>query len=216
MTGTLGAIVLAGGRATRLDGIDKPALELGGVSLLARAVSAARDAGAASVIVVGPPSSDVEQTMRVREDPPFGGPAAAIIAALAESDSSGDPEWMLVLAADLSRPEAAAARLVADLPLLPADTDGVCLADETSRPQWLTGVYRTSALRRAARRMPDAGRNAPVRALLDDLSIAVFRVPDEVVHDVDTWQDLEQARRAYGDAASPTDGGPTGPEEDTP
>jgi CMP-2-keto-3-deoxyoctulosonic acid synthetase len=55
-----------------------------------------------------------------------------------------------------------------------------------------------------------------VRALLDDLSIAVFRVPDEVVHDVDTWQDLEQARRWYGDASSPTDGGPDGSQEDTP
>jgi molybdopterin-guanine dinucleotide biosynthesis protein A len=216
MTGTLGAIVLAGGRATRLGCIDKPGLELGGVSLLARAVSAARDAGAASVIVVGPPGSEIAQTIRVREDPPFAGPAAAIITALTASDSSDDPDWTLVLAADLARPEAAVARLVADLALLPADTDGVCLADETSRLQWLAGAYRTTALRRAARGMPDAGRHAPVRALLDDLSIAVFRVPDEVVHDVDTWQDLEQARRAYGDAASPTDGGPTGPEEDTP
>lgn len=215
MTAPLGAIVLAGGRATRLDGVDKPSLELGGVSLLTRAVNAAREAGAASVVVVGPPGSDIERTIRVREDPPFAGPAAAIITGLGATDPGVDPEWMLVLAADLSHPDAAVARLVADLPLLPGDTDGVCLADETSRPQWLTGVYRTAALRRAADGVPDGGRNAPVRALLDDLSIAVFRVPDEVVHDVDTWQDLEQARRSYGDAA-PRPRSPTGPEEDTP
>jgi molybdopterin-guanine dinucleotide biosynthesis protein A len=211
----LGAVLLAGGRASRLDGADKPGLELGGISLLARAVRAVRDAGAAAVTVVGPARSDIPDVRWVREDPPFTGPAAALVAALTSQDPSPDPEWTLVLAADLSDPAAVVARLVADLPLLPADTDGVCLGDAGSRPQWLTGAYRTRALRTAALAVPDAGRDAPVRAVLDDLSIAVLRVPDEVVHDIDTWQDLEQARRRYGDPVPPTDGGPTGPEEDT-
>ncbi|MBZ4487955.1 NTP transferase domain-containing protein [Microbacterium sp. cx-55] len=237
MSATLGAIVLAGGRATRLDGVDKPALEVGGISLLERAVAAAQAAGAASVVIVGPPGAELPHTVRVQEQPAFAGPAAAIVAGLgaletaagraadaaidpawfAAVDAANDPEWMLVLAADLARPDAAVARLVADLALLPADTDGVCLADGSSRPQWLTGAYRTASLRRAAKALPDAGRDAPVRALLDDLSIAVFRVPDDIVHDVDTWQDLEQARRLYDDTANAQAvGGPSRLEEETP
>lgn len=202
---SLGAIILSGGRATRLQGIDKTALVLGGARLVDRVLAAVRAAGAASVVVVGAGDPALTGTTVVREDPPFGGPAAAIIAALRAIDHATDPEWMLVLAADLARPDAAVARIVADLDLLPSDTDGICLADSTSRPQWLTGAYRTAALRRAAAATPDAGRDAAVRALLDDLSIAVFRVPDDIVHDIDTWQDLEQARETYGAVADGAD-----------
>ena len=79
-------------------------------------------------------------------------------------------------------------------PLLPADADGMCLADASSRPQWLIGVYRTRALRAAASALPDAGRDAPVRALLDDLAIVVVAAPGDLTRDVDTWEDLEEAR----------------------
>ncbi|MFT4212221.1 MAG: NTP transferase domain-containing protein [Microbacterium sp.] len=192
---TLGAILLAGGRATRVGGADKALFEVGGRTLIERAVTAVTDAGATGIVAVGPArDADLPGVRWVREDPPFTGPAAAIVAAL---DAAAASEWTLVLACDLARPDAAAARLVADLPLLPADADGVCLADSTSRPQWLTGAYRTAALRRAAAALPDAARQASVRALLDDLAIAVVRVPDPVVADVDTWEDLEQARAAH-------------------
>ena len=78
--------------------------------------------------------------------------------------------------------------------LVPSDTDGVCLGDSSSRPQWLTGVYRTDALRRSAAAIPDGGRDASMRALFDDLSIAVLAAPDDIVQDVDTWADLARAR----------------------
>ena len=78
--------------------------------------------------------------------------------------------------------------------LVPSDTDGVCLGDGASRPQWLIGAYRTGALRDAASALPDRGRNAPVRSLLHDLAIAVVAAPGDLTRDVDTWQDLEQAR----------------------
>ncbi|MCX6502786.1 MAG: NTP transferase domain-containing protein [Microbacterium sp.] len=209
----VGAILLAGGRGARVDGAAKPLFEVGGRTLLQRAVDAVREAGADPIVVVGPVLDDALPVRWVREDPPFGGPAAAVIAALHASalhTSAGtpDPEWTLLLACDLARPDAAVRRLLDDLPLFPTDTDGVCLADAGSRPQWLTGAYRTAALRRAAASLPGAGRDAPMRALLDDLAIAVVRVPDGVVADVDTWEDLERARRA-DTAPTPT------PEEDT-
>ena len=53
MTGTgFDAIVLAGGRASRLGGAQKPLLEVGGTALLTRTVAAARSAGAKRIIVV--------------------------------------------------------------------------------------------------------------------------------------------------------------------
>jgi molybdopterin-guanine dinucleotide biosynthesis protein A len=194
---SLAAILLAGGRATRVDGAAKPLFDVGGRTLLHRAVDAVLDAGADDVVVVGPVLDEALPVRWLREDPPFGGPAAAIATALATTPPSGtSAEWTVVLACDLPRPDAAVSRLITDLPLLPRDTDGVCLADAGSRPQWLTGIYRTDALRRAAASLPDGGRDAPVRALLDDLAIAVVRVPDDVVADVDTWEDLDRARRA--------------------
>lgn len=46
------AIVLAGGGAARLDGADKPALDIGGASLLERVLTAVADAD--RIVVVGP------------------------------------------------------------------------------------------------------------------------------------------------------------------
>ena len=50
----LAAIVLAGGRASRLGGADKPGLVVGARTLLAAVLSAAIEAGAGHV-VIGPP-----------------------------------------------------------------------------------------------------------------------------------------------------------------
>lgn len=200
--GTLGAILLAGGRATRVDGAAKPLFEVGGRTLLEGAVAAASEAGAHPIAVVGPPAEHVADVTWVREDPPFGGPAAAVVAALQDEVTAGtpDPEWTLLLACDLPSAGAAVRRLLADILLLPSDTDGLCLGDASSRPQWLTGVYRTRPLRAAASALPDRGRDAPVRALLADLAITVIAAPDDLTRDVDTWQDLEQARaRAAGE-----------------
>lgn len=191
----LGAILLAGGRATRLDGVVKPLLDVGDRTLLQHAVDAARDAGSQPITVVAPvlaPGLDVEWT---REDPPFGGPAAATVAALAAWEANGhDPDWTLLLACDLPRAGAAVQRLMDAILLLPSDTDGACLGDASSRPQWLTGAYRTRALRGVATALPHAGRDASMRALFDDLAVAVLAAPDEIVQDVDTWDDLARAR----------------------
>lgn len=189
---SLGAILLAGGRASRVGGADKPLFDVGGTTLLAAAVAAATDASADPITVVGPTLDPGLPVGWVREDPPFGGPAAATVAAL--ESWAHDPEWTLLLACDLPSVAAAVRQLVGDLALLPADTDGICLGDPGSRPQWLTGAYRTRALRRAASALPVRGRDAPMRALLADLAIAVVAADADLTRDVDTWEDLEEAR----------------------
>lgn len=191
MTGVQ-AIILTGGRASRLGGITKALVRLDGATLLDRAVDAVRTAGAAPVIVAGPEVVPAPDGVRwVRESPAFTGPAAALHAAL--SLAAAETPWTLVLAVDLVRPVEAVARLLADKELLPTDTDGVCLGDATSRPQWLTGLYRTAALVRGAASLADEGRDQPVRQIMAELAIAVVRAPDEVVADIDTWQDLQDA-----------------------
>jgi len=187
-----GAILLAGGRASRMGGIAKPLLRIGGVTLLDRAIAAGRDAGCAPITIVGPAADGVEadDLAWVREDPPFTGPAAAAVAAIATWTAPG-PEWAFLLACDLPRVGAAVARLSADLALLPSDADGMCLGDASSRPQWLTGVYRTTALRAASSRLADAGRDLSVRALLADLAITVVPAPGDTA-DIDTWEDYRK------------------------
>lgn len=199
--GGIGAVLLAGGRASRVDGAAKPLFDVGGRTLLAAAVTAATDAAARPITVVAPVLDETLPVAWVREDPPFTGPAAAVVAALASWPEEDDPTWTLLLACDLPGVDAAVQRLVDDILLLPSDTDGLCLADATSRPQWLIGVYRTRALRAAASVLPDAGRDAPVRALLDDLAITVVAAGDDLTRDVDTWEDLEEARRRAAQAS---------------
>lgn len=198
---TFGAILLAGGRASRVAGAAKPLFEVGGATLLGRAVASVTAIGARPIVVAAPvldPALDVEWVL---EDPPFGGPVAGVVAALSRAEGwAPEPEWTFLLACDLPRIDSAVQRLRSDILLLPSDTDGACLADPASRPQWLTGVYRTRALRAAAAALPDAGRDAPVRDLLADLAIAALPAPGDLTADVDTWEDLKRAREAAGDA----------------
>lgn len=194
-TSGLGAILLAGGRASRVGGAVKPLFEVGGRSLLAAAVTAVTDAGARPIAVAADVLDPGLDVTWVREDPPFGGPVAGTVAVLEAWAAAGTlPEWTFLLACDLPRAADAVARLAADRPLLPPDADGICLGDPGSRPQWLTGIYRTAALRRGAAALADRGRDAPVRDLVADLAITVVVVPANLTDDIDTWEDLERAR----------------------
>ncbi|MGN7979462.1 molybdenum cofactor guanylyltransferase [Microbacterium sp. 22195] len=195
-----GAALLAGGRASRMGGIDKPGLLVDGVSMRDRAIDAVVSVGASPVIVVGPEpaasraSQDAVRWMR--EDPPFSGPAAAVVTALGAPGADATA-WTILLACDLPHPDLAVARLLAGIPHLAPETDGACLVDATGRAQWLTGVYRTPALVSAASALPDGGRDRPVRALLAGLSVKLLADPGAAALDVDTWEDYEQLTKEH-------------------
>ncbi len=202
---SLGAILLAGGRGSRVGGATKPLFEIDGTTLLQRAVTAAKDASARPITVVGPVLDPTLAVEWVQEDRPFGGPAAAVVAALDSwtgALAGEDPEWTLLLACDLPGAEPAVRLLRHSLPLLPAETEGLCLSDASGRPQWLTGLYRTSALRSGAYALPDRGRGARARSLFDDVAIAVVAASADLTHDIDTWEDLEVARVRAADDRS--------------
>lgn len=186
------AIVLAGGRASRLGGIDKPRMSVGGSRLIDDVVAASAEAGCGTIVVAGPDGADgvLPPVTRVREDPPFGGPVAGIAAALPHVTT----ERVLLLAGDLADPYGVLELLLgARTPAGPAS--GLCLADQDGREQWLAGAYPTRGLRDGAAALPDGGRGASLRQLLRGIRITAIPAPASVVRDVDTWEDVDIAGR---------------------
>lgn len=182
------AVVLAGGRASRLGGIDKTALLFDGMQLLDRALAAV--SGARRIAVVGPPAlSDrlPASVLLVTESPRFGGPVAAVAAGLARLGPDAAPRVAL-LAADLLMPAEAVAELLA-VGSLASRADAVVAADSSGRMQPLLAIYRAAALRRAvAATAPLAG--ASMRTLTSGMLVCQVRLPDRLCADIDTTHDL--------------------------
>jgi molybdopterin-guanine dinucleotide biosynthesis protein A len=177
------ALILAGGRARRLGGADKPALLVGAQSLLEHVLDAVSDAS--RIVVVGPERPTPRTVMWCREEPPGAGPVAAIAAALPLIESP----TTLLAAADLPflRPAVA--------PLLAAaeDADAGVLVDKTGHRNVLAAAWRTDALRRAVARLPTPA-GAPVRALYDAVAVREVADPAGWGRDCDSWDDLAAAR----------------------
>jgi molybdopterin-guanine dinucleotide biosynthesis protein A len=176
------AVVLAGGAARRLGGVDKPALVVGATSMLDRVLAAVTDA--AATIVVGPARETARRVTWVREDPPGGGPVAALAAALPCVQS----EVVAVLAADLPFLDGAA---VTQLRTAVGDQDGALLVDGDGRDQLLVGVWRRAALRRA---LPAEPAGARLGAVLGRLSVVRVVLDGEPWFDCDDETDLTTAR----------------------
>jgi molybdenum cofactor guanylyltransferase len=221
--GPFGMIVLAGGRAARLGGADKPGLVVGGRTLLTAVLAAGAGAGARPVIVVGPPprpvglagngpaapgdggppggpgSGSPGDPRVVQEEPPGAGPVPALRRGLAElaalhADAGDAGDAAWVAVCAADLPFLRAAHLRALL-AASAGQDGAVLTDDGGRPQWLAGCWRAAALRRAA-----AGyRGASLHGLLSPLRPVGVRIepgPGEPPPwlDCDTEADLRRAR----------------------
>ncbi|OII69358.1 NTP transferase domain-containing protein [Streptomyces sp. CC77] len=189
------AVVLAGGAARRLGGADKPALSVGGRALLDRVLDACADAGRA--VVVGGRRATARHVVWAREEPPGGGPLAALDAGVRHVQA----DTVVVLGGDLPFLDAATVRGLVDA-LDGARTDGgrveaALAVDADGRDQPLVAAYRTEPLRREiALIAAEHGRlsGLPLRLLTQELDIA--RVPGRPLasFDCDTWEDLAVAR----------------------
>lgn len=176
------AVVLAGGRARRLGGVDKPGLMVAGQTLLDRVVWAC--GGARPVVVVGPRRPTEREVCWQLERPRQAGPVAALAAGLAALPPTVG--LTAVLASDLPglRPQTMA-RLLAAV----GQHDGALLVDESGRRQWLCGVWRTAALRAALAAAGDPEGKA-VRAVLGSLDPAELVAWPGEAADIDTPGDL--------------------------
>ncbi|MEU9184838.1 NTP transferase domain-containing protein [Streptomyces sp. NPDC048484] len=183
------AVVLAGGAARRLGGADKPGVRVGGRALLDRVLAAC--SGAATTVVVAEPRPTAHPVEWAREDPPGGGPLAALDAGLRHTTA----EYVVVLSADLPfLDEETVHRLLTALQ--EAGGEGALLTDPSGRDQPLVAAYRGSALRRelAALRAEHGGlAGLPLRRLTGALELT--RITDPVASfDCDTWDDIAAAR----------------------
>ncbi len=175
------AIVLAGGAGARLGGVDKPALELAGQSLLSRVLDAV--AAADRVVVVGPRRDVGTEVTWCREDPPGGGPLAALAAALPHTEAP----LVLLLAADMPGIAPAVPSLLA----IPPTAGAVALGPPTNL--LASGWRRPALLAAVAAVGPPAG--APMRALTRYATIVEVRDDAGWSEDCDTWADVERAER---------------------
>jgi molybdopterin-guanine dinucleotide biosynthesis protein A len=150
-------VILAGGRAVRMHGADKPGLDVGGQPMLVRVARAAVAAGTKHLIIVGPERGGAVGAglaevaagapvglTTVREDPPGAGPVPALRCGLAVVTAP----WVALLAADLpflTGQWLTALRTVA----VSGGLAGAMLADDNDRPQWLVGCWQTGRLAQA-------------------------------------------------------------------
>jgi molybdopterin-guanine dinucleotide biosynthesis protein A len=208
------ALILAGGRSSRLGGVPKQTLVFSGQTLLERALAAA--SGARLTVVVGDPGTLGEApaalpgvmqpaaVLSCREEPPFSGPAAAIAAGLDTlAKNGGGSPLTLVLACDMplaSQAVAALQRALADTPGAVVGERSVMASAEDGRPQPLAAFYSTAELTHACRDLDarNALVNGSVRALLANLDVQLVTVPAGSTSDVDTWDDAAALGMAAG------------------
>jgi len=182
----LGAVVLAGGTAVRMGGVDKASIEIGDVTLLERALAAVMSA--VEVVVVGHQVPTTRPVTWTLEDPAGGGPAAGMLAGLDRFLRA--PDLVAVLAVDMPRVNAGTVARLTWAVEADADVDGAVLVDAGGRQQTLAAVYRTASLEAARPADRSQEHGLPVRRLVGGLRLAEVPVVGEEALDVDRWEDL--------------------------
>lgn len=175
------AIIVVGGAGQRLGGVAKPWLHIGGLPIIEHILTAVRPLVAQCILVGARPAdwghADVEWT---QEQPPGGGPAAAVRAGMAAVAAEVDE--ILLLAGD--------APFVAEPLTILLDTefagDGLAL-DVDGQIQYLCARLRRQALDRAI-----TTPTTSMRGIFEGLHITTVGA---VLQDADTWEDVKRLRQ---------------------
>ena len=186
------ALVLAGGRGSRLGNDDKAAMTIGGTSTLSHLLASLPDR--VPVVVAGPPRATRRPVTFRPEWPLHGGPVAGIASGL---EVVSTPVTAL-LAVDMPAAGRLVQRLVAEFAV--CDADALVPVDGSGFRQPLCAVVRTETLRRALRVLGDpAGRS--LRDLFSVIDVRERPLTEAEMHsvdDIDTPQDLGRARSHQG------------------
>lgn len=192
------AVVLAGGRSTRL-GEDKGAADVGGRSLLEIVIASIPVEIPCVVVAPSPPPVTRDVTVAA-EAVAFGGPVSGLACGL---EYVATP-WLALLAVDMPQSGSVALALADQAGAVADDVDALLPADGTGRLQPLAGLYRTEALRRALAELPSTV-GVPLHRLVGKLAVqrTVIDLPASALRDIDTADDLEAERRSVQDAGRP-------------
>jgi molybdopterin-guanine dinucleotide biosynthesis protein A len=195
------AIILAGGRSSRLGGVPKAGLVFEGATLLERTCSAL--AAARHLTVVGPEPDHAQRPAGgppwsfVREEPAFAGPAAALVAGFragagARAGGGAGSSWCVVVACDMPRVAELLAVLLAEAGRDGGDSSLVAVDDGREQP--LAALYRSEDLRGAIDAVLARGSadNLSMRSLLATVRTRPVPVPPGTTRDVDTWADARE------------------------
>ena len=184
------AMVLAGGAARRLHGADKASVEIGRRTMLDRALDAVAEA--VTTVVVGPDRPVPPGVRTVIEDPPGGGPVAAIAAGMGLVTQP----LVVVLACDMPLVTRVNVRLLVDV-LGGVEADAVMFAADGYR-QPLAAAYRATALTSALRALGEPNGES-VRHLVGPLTVHEIAADPETTADCDTWADVARTRELLED-----------------
>lgn len=179
------AIVVAGGSGRRLGGVAKPWLLVRGRPIIEH-VLAALEHRVATVVLVGQPPRDwliPPDLMVTVEQPPGGGPAAAVRAALPLLQPN--TEEVLLVAGDAPH----IGDVIAQLLEQPLRADGIALRSD-GEVQFLLSRVALAPLRAAL----EAGGTS-MRSVFDHLQIDLLEAS---VLDADTWEDVVRLRKEGG------------------
>lgn len=188
-TATTVAVVLTGGRSSRM-GAHKPALDVGGRTVVERVVAAADPW---PVVVVGRGEGVPDGTPVVADEQPDAGPVAALATAL-PSVVGCTADVVVVLAGDLPLVGHAHLERLRDSALEHPPSPAVT-ADPDGRLNWLCAAWPSALLAERLRALTEDGGvvGRSVRSLVGDLDVRPVPHSGDVV-DVDTPADLAAVR----------------------
>ncbi|GAB3966148.1 hypothetical protein GCM10027615_12810 [Plantactinospora veratri] len=161
-------------------------------------------------IVVGPDADLPTGVRTTREQPPGGGPVAAVAAGLAlladaAPPGTSDTGTVALLAADLPLLTSDAVRQLRTALSRAAGADGVVFVDGTGRAQFLCGVWRVAPLRAALGRVAAAHdgvlTGTSMRALIVEMTVTELAwrgAGPPPWFDCDTEDDVRRAEEWIG------------------
>lgn len=177
------SIIVAGGKASRLDGVDKVMLPLGdrGLTLLEKVIESCPG----KVFVVGPKRNITAQVNWVSDLVDAGGPAAGIWAGLAEIKS----DYVFISAADqkLTR------EISNQICHAAVGKDGAWALRANGQGQPLLACIKTDLIRKLLE--PSKGIDASPIRLMQNLELVGVKVNEDQIQDIDTWNDVLKAAR---------------------
>lgn len=192
MSSAWDAVIVAGGKGRRLGEVSKPALVVGGLTLIDRTLAAVNRADAV-VVVGGPQPVGARWTV---EEPPGSGPAAGLGAGVNELARGRErAAWTVVLAVDMPRADRAVPELLTNR----GEGDGAWFVDPDGYPQPLLAVYRTTALVKAIGDLGHTGlADVSLRTLVGGLTMTELPDTQDVSRDLDTGADARYWKEQLG------------------